>query len=106
MQGVRVLRQRRRRLAPPLADDAQPSPLSLNVAKPERDDVPVRRPTPRSATATALIDDLSFATRKGRHRHTLPAYTHPHVLVINEVGSLGHGPDAANVLFQGRKAEA
>ena len=35
MQGVRVLRQRRRRLTPPLADDAQPSPLPLNVAKPE-----------------------------------------------------------------------
>ena len=30
----------------------------------------------------------------------LPAYTHPHVLVINEVGYLTYGPDAANVLFQ------
>ena len=28
-----------------------------------------------------------------------PAYTHPHVLVIDEVGYLSYGPDAANVLF-------
>src|SRR6266849_5799787 len=26
-------------------------------------------------------------------------YTHPHVLVIDEVGYLRYGPDAANVLF-------
>lgn len=36
----------------------------------------------RFVTATALIDDLSTATRKGRLRHVLPAYAHPHVLVI------------------------
>ena len=30
----------------------------------------------------------------------LPSYTHPHVLVIDEVGYLTYGPDAANVLFQ------
>jgi MoxR-like ATPase len=30
----------------------------------------------------------------------LPTYTHPHVLVIDEVGDLGYGPDGANVLFQ------
>jgi DNA replication protein DnaC len=53
----------------------------------------------RFTTATALIDDLSTATRKGRLRHVLPAYTHPHVLVIDEVGYLSYGPDAANVLF-------
>jgi DNA replication protein DnaC len=53
----------------------------------------------RFTTATALIDDLSTATRKGRLRHALPAYTHPHVLVIDEVGYLSYGPDAANVLF-------
>ena len=53
----------------------------------------------RFTTATALIDDLSAATRKGRLRHALPAYTHPHVLVIDEVGYLTYGPDAANVLF-------
>jgi DNA replication protein DnaC len=54
----------------------------------------------RFTTATALIDELSTASRKGRLRHVLPAYTHPHVLVIDEVGYLTYGPDAANVLFQ------
>src|SRR5437899_2093787 len=29
-----------------------------------------------------------------------PSYTHPHMLVIDEVGYLSYGPDAANVLFQ------
>jgi DNA replication protein DnaC len=53
----------------------------------------------RFTTATALINELSTATRKGRLRHVLPAYTHPHVLVIDEVGYLSYGPDAANVLF-------
>lgn len=38
-------------------------------------------------TATALIDDLSTATRKGRLRQVLPTYTHPGVLVIDEVGT-------------------
>jgi len=51
-------------------------------------------------TATALIEDLSAATREGKLRPVLPTYTHPAVLVIDEVGYLGYGPDAANVLFQ------
>ena len=51
-------------------------------------------------TATALIDELSRATRTGKLRTVLPTYTHPHVLVIDEVGYLSYGPDAANVLFQ------
>lgn len=50
-------------------------------------------------TATALIDELSTATRKGKLRHVLPLYRHPHVLVIDEVGYLPYGPDAANVLL-------
>src|SRR5262245_7180837 len=54
----------------------------------------------RFTTATALIDDLSVATREGKLRHALLSYTHPHVLVIDEVGYLSYGPDAANVLFQ------
>jgi hypothetical protein len=54
----------------------------------------------RFTTATALIDELSTAARRGRLRHVLPTYTHPHVLVIDEVGYLSYGPDAANVLFQ------
>src|SRR5216117_3612581 len=51
-------------------------------------------------TATALIEDLSATTRAGKIRPVLPTYTHPAVLVIDEVGYLGYGPDAANVLFQ------
>lgn len=40
------------------------------------------------------------ATRDGKLHEGLPRYTHPGVLVIDEVGYLGYGPDAANVLFQ------
>ncbi|MGH7403636.1 MAG: IS21-like element helper ATPase IstB [Candidatus Rokuibacteriota bacterium] len=53
----------------------------------------------RFTTASALMDEISTAPRKGRLRHVLPAYTHPHVLVIDEVGYLSYGPDAADVLF-------
>ena len=51
-------------------------------------------------TATALIDDLSRTSRPGRLRHAVTTYTHPHILVIDEVGYLTYGPDAANILFQ------
>lgn len=50
-------------------------------------------------TAAALIDDLSRASREGRMCEALATYTHPHVLVIDEVGYLSYGTDAANVLF-------
>ena len=50
-------------------------------------------------TAAALIDDLSRASRAGRLGEALTRYTHPHVLVIDEVGYLTYGTDAANVLF-------
>jgi DNA replication protein DnaC len=50
-------------------------------------------------TAAALIDDLSRASREGRMRDALAVYTHPHVLVCDEVGYLTYGSDAANVLF-------
>jgi DNA replication protein DnaC len=50
-------------------------------------------------TAARLIDDLSRASREGRLRDALARYTHPHLLVIDEVGYLGYGDDAANVLF-------
>ena len=50
-------------------------------------------------TAAELIDDLSRAGAEGRFREALKIYTHPHVLVIDEVGYLTYGPDAANVLF-------
>jgi DNA replication protein DnaC len=38
-------------------------------------------------TAAALIDELSRAGREGRMRDALAIYTHPHVLVIDEVGT-------------------
>ena len=31
--------------------------------------------------------------------HVLPTYTHPAVLVVDEVGYLSNGTDAANMLF-------
>ena len=51
------------------------------------------------ATAAALIDDLSRASREGRFRAALKPYLQPAVLVCDEVGYLSYGPDAANVLF-------
>jgi DNA replication protein DnaC len=50
-------------------------------------------------TAAALIEELSVATSKGKLREALTAYLQPHVLVVDEVGYLTYGPDAANVLF-------
>lgn len=46
-----------------------------------------------------LIDDLSCASREGRLREALVRYVRPHVLVVDEVGYLAYGDDAANVLF-------
>jgi len=54
----------------------------------------------RFTTAADLIDHLAAATREGQLADALAAYTHPHVLVLDEVGYLAHSPDAANVLFQ------
>ncbi|MCI4324242.1 MAG: IS21-like element helper ATPase IstB [Thermoplasmata archaeon] len=51
-------------------------------------------------TAAHLIDELSSASRDGRLREALVPYTHPGVLVVDEVGYLSYGPEAANVLFQ------
>jgi len=50
-------------------------------------------------TAAELIDDLSAAFRKGRLAETLTRYTHPALLVVDEVGYLTYGTDAANMLF-------
>jgi DNA replication protein DnaC len=50
-------------------------------------------------TAAHLIEDLSNAGRRGRLHDALETYTHPHVLVIDEVGYLTYGPEAANVLY-------
>ena len=64
-------------------------------------------PTARSRTASTLSSPprrrsskISRRRRAGKLRPVLPTYTHPAVLVIDEVGYLGYGPDAANVLFQ------
>ena len=53
----------------------------------------------RFVTAAELIDDLSASARAGRLAETLTAYTHPGVLVVDEVGYLTYGTDAANMLF-------
>jgi DNA replication protein DnaC len=50
-------------------------------------------------TAAALIEELSVASRRGRLREAVANYTHPHVLVVDEVGYLSYGDDAANVLY-------
>src|ERR1700757_334559 len=50
-------------------------------------------------TAAELVEDLSNASSKGRLQQALLTYTRPHTLVIDEVGYLTYGPEAANVLF-------
>ena len=50
-------------------------------------------------TAAELMEDLSNASKKGCLQESLVTYTHPHVLVVDEVGYLTYGQDAANVLF-------
>ena len=54
----------------------------------------------RFTTAADLLDRLALASREGRLADALEPYTHPHVLVIDEIGYLAHAPEAANVLFQ------
>jgi DNA replication protein DnaC len=51
-------------------------------------------------SAAALIEALSVATRRDDLTATLARYTHPAVLVIDEVGYLTVGGDAANLMFQ------
>ncbi len=50
-------------------------------------------------TAAQLIDALSAAFRVGCLAEALATYTHPGVLVVDEVGYLTYGTDAANMLF-------
>ncbi len=54
----------------------------------------------RFETAAHLIDALSAAANEGSLRDAMIPYVQPHVLVIDEVGYLTYGSDAANVLFQ------
>ncbi len=53
----------------------------------------------RFVTAAELIDDLSAAFRAGQLAEALTRYTHPNLLVVDEVGYLTYGTDAANMLF-------
>jgi DNA replication protein DnaC len=53
----------------------------------------------RFMSAAELIDDLSAASREQRLRDALAVYMRPHVLVVDEVGYLTYGNDAANVLY-------
>ena len=51
-------------------------------------------------TAATLIDDLSAAATDRSRRRYRP--THPAVLIVDEVGYLTYGTDAANMLFDAR----
>lgn len=51
-------------------------------------------------TATALIDDLRVAAAEHRLKAAVEAYLEPDVLVCDEIGYLGYGEGAADVLFQ------
>lgn len=50
-------------------------------------------------TAAKLIEELSMASRDGHLRDALARYMKQHVLVVDEVGYLAYGDDAANVLY-------
>ena len=47
----------------------------------------------------SVVEELSNASKKGCVQESLLTYTHPHVLLVDELGYLTYGPDAANVLF-------
>lgn len=53
----------------------------------------------RFVSCTDLINRLTSARTRGHWEVTLAEFLDPHVLVIDEVGYLGYGPDAASVLF-------
>jgi DNA replication protein DnaC len=50
-------------------------------------------------SCTDLIQQLTEARSRGQWESSLARYLEPHVLIIDEVGYLGYGPDAASVLF-------
>src|SRR5207244_1068715 len=55
-----------------------------------------RRTSPSSAPSKS---STSNASQRGQLQQALFNYTHPHVLIVDEIGYLAHGQDAANVLF-------
>jgi DNA replication protein DnaC len=50
-------------------------------------------------TAAELIEDLSVASQDNQLANALVRYVAPHVLIVDEVGYLTYGQDAANVLY-------
>ena len=50
-------------------------------------------------TAAELINDLSAAFRQSTLTDALVRFTHPDVLIVDEIGYLTYGTDAANMLF-------
>lgn len=50
-------------------------------------------------SAAELIEELSTASREGTLRDALARYVRPHLLLVDEVGYLAYGDDAANVLY-------
>lgn len=53
----------------------------------------------RFVTCTDLIQQLTEARSRSQWPTVLARYLEPHVLIIDEVGYLGYGPEAASVLF-------
>lgn len=54
----------------------------------------------RFVTAAALLNELHQAARDGTLEAKLAVFVDPDVLVLDELGYLNYGPDAANLLFQ------
>jgi DNA replication protein DnaC len=53
----------------------------------------------RFTTAAGLIEELTEAGNKNQLQGLLNGYVAPHVVVVDEVGYLTYGSNAANVLF-------
>src|SRR5204863_8521512 len=51
------------------------------------------------SNAAELTERLYNASKKRQLQQALFTYTHPPVLICDEIGYLAHGQDAANVLF-------
>ena len=78
------------------ASPAAARPTSRSPSPTARSRTASRRsssPPPNSSTNSRA------AFRNGRLAEALARYTHPHVLVVDEVGYLTYGTDAANMLF-------
>lgn len=54
----------------------------------------------RFTTADELIGELAGAAERGRLDEALQPYLHPHLLVVDELGSQSYGATAANVLYR------